>query len=145
MSTEYGLRLRSARQLAGLTQGQLSKLTGIAQSTISTAERLGKGSTETAVFARVCNVDAHWLATGDGEMHSSSYSTSNIKFSTGDGQAPIAKALEALDRHLKELAPVLQDPGREVLRKWAIGLLTTSQVADVLEALNLASESMANK
>lgn len=47
---------------------QASKATGIPQSTISTAEREGFGSPDTPVYARAYGVDAHWLATGEGEM-----------------------------------------------------------------------------
>lgn len=144
MSTEYGLRLRAARQRAGLTQGELSKRTGIPQSTISTAERLGNGSSETPVYAKACGVDAHWLATGEGAMETS-HTTPNIKFSMGDDQAPIVQALESLDQHLKALAPVFQDSGREVLRKWAVGAATVEEVSNALEAMALASESLSGK
>ncbi len=68
MATEYGSRLKTARNHAGLTQVALSKKTGIPQSTISTAEREGNGSGETPVYAQACGVDALWLATGQGEM-----------------------------------------------------------------------------
>lgn len=68
MATEYGIRLRRARKHAGLTQTALSEKTGIAQSTISTAEREGQGSSDTPVYAQACSVDALWLATGKGEM-----------------------------------------------------------------------------
>lgn len=68
MATEYGMRLRAARKHANLTQVKLSELTGIAQSTILTAEREGHGSSDTPVYAKVCGVDAHWLATGTGDM-----------------------------------------------------------------------------
>lgn len=68
MATEYGLRLRSARKHAGMTQVQASKASGIPQSTISTAEREGHGSADTPVFAKMYGVDSHWLATGEGEM-----------------------------------------------------------------------------
>lgn len=68
MSTEYGSRLRSARKHAKLTQVGLSEKTGIPQSTISTAERLGNGSAETSIYAKACGVDSHWLATGEGQM-----------------------------------------------------------------------------
>jgi phage repressor protein C with HTH and peptisase S24 domain len=47
---------------------QLAEKTGIPQSTISTAERMGSGSRETPVYAKACGVDAHWLATGEGTM-----------------------------------------------------------------------------
>ena len=68
MATEYGSRLAKARKFAKLTQMQLSAKTGIAQSTISTAEREGKGSTDTAVYAAACGVSALWLETGVGQM-----------------------------------------------------------------------------
>lgn len=68
MATEYGSRLRTARKLAGLTQTDLGTKTGIPQSTISTAEREGHGSSETPVYAKALGVDPHWLATGEGEM-----------------------------------------------------------------------------
>ncbi len=68
MATEYGARLRAARKHAGLTQQDLSKRTGIPQSTISTAERLGSGSAETVTYALACGVSPSWLATGEGEM-----------------------------------------------------------------------------
>jgi len=68
MATEYGQRLRAARKHAGLTQEQAGERTGIAQSTISTAERGGHGSADTPVYAKAYGVDAHWLATGQGAM-----------------------------------------------------------------------------
>lgn len=145
MSTEYGLRLRAARKHAGLTQGQLSARTGIPQSTISTAERLGNGSSETPVYAKACGVDAHWLATGDGAMHTS-HTTPNVKFSMGaDDQAAIVQALQAMNKHLSALAPVFQDSGREVLRKWVMAEISTEEVANALEAMALASESLSGK
>lgn len=53
---------------AGLTQKDLVKKTGLSQSTISSAINRGNGSSHTAVFAKACNVSAHWLATGEGGM-----------------------------------------------------------------------------
>ena len=47
---------------------QLSKRTGIPQSTISTAEREGHGSRETPVYAHACGVSALWLANNTGAM-----------------------------------------------------------------------------
>lgn len=68
MTTEYGSRLKQARTSAGMTQVDLSTKTGIAQSTISSAERRGNGSGETPVYAQACGVDALWLATGQGAI-----------------------------------------------------------------------------
>ena len=69
MATDYGNRLRTARNEAKMTQQQLSKTTGIPQSTISTAERDGRGSSETPTYAQACGVNALWLATGEGPKH----------------------------------------------------------------------------
>jgi len=68
MATEYGKRLRAARLYAGLKQMEAQKLTGIRQSTISTAERTGHGSSDTPVYASKYGVNALWLATGEGSM-----------------------------------------------------------------------------
>ena len=68
MATEYGTRLRAARKYAKLTQLAASKKTGIPQSTISTAERLGNGSSDTSVYAQAYGVSAHWITTGEGRM-----------------------------------------------------------------------------
>lgn len=85
-----------------------------------------------------------WLDQSDGATETS-HTTANIKFSMGDDQAPIVQALESLDRRLKELAPVFQDSGREVMRKWAMGTATVKEVSDALEAMSLASKSMEGK
>jgi transcriptional regulator with XRE-family HTH domain len=68
MATEYGSRLKQARKHASLTQIELSKKTGVPQSTISTAEREGYVSGETPVYARACGVNGLWLGTGEGDM-----------------------------------------------------------------------------
>ena len=142
MTTDYGSRLRAARKLAGFTQNDLSKATGIPQSTISTAERLGNGSSDSPVYARACGVDALWLATGKGDMRPSNV-TADIHFSLGEQeQAPIVKSLQALDDHLQQLAPIFQDSARDALRKWALGHVSKDQAADALQAMALASESM---
>lgn len=68
MSTDFGKRLVQARLHAGLTQGELAKLAGMAQSTLASAENRGFGSRKTPQLAAACGVNPHWLATGDGEM-----------------------------------------------------------------------------
>jgi transcriptional regulator with XRE-family HTH domain len=68
MATDYGKRLKEARKSAGMTHARLSKLTGIPQSTISTAERMGNGSSDTVVYAKALGVDPAWLATGEGDI-----------------------------------------------------------------------------
>lgn len=51
---------------AGLTQKDLVQKTGLSQSTVASAINRGNGSSHTALFAKICNVNAHWLATGEG-------------------------------------------------------------------------------
>lgn len=68
MNTEFGKRLKMAREFAGLTQKQLSDIAGIAQSTLSSAEKSKKPSGNSLLFARICNVNADWLAYGEGDM-----------------------------------------------------------------------------
>ena len=94
MTTDYGKRLRAARKFADLTQEGLSKLTGIAQSTISTAERLGHGSADTSVYARACGVDAHWLATGEGLMKVKQASQ-NVRSVTIRATVPLISRVQA--------------------------------------------------
>lgn len=69
MATDYGKRLKAARKSAKLTQAGLKDKTGIAQSTISSAEIGGSGSSETPVLAAALGVNALWLATGEGPQH----------------------------------------------------------------------------
>jgi len=66
--TSYGHRLAAARALKNVTQHQLSKLSGVSQATIGSAESTGRGSLHTAQFAKILGVDAFWLATGEGQM-----------------------------------------------------------------------------
>jgi transcriptional regulator with XRE-family HTH domain len=68
VQSDYGRRLVLARQARGVTQHQLSKLTGVSQPTIGSTETQGRGSLKTAEFAKALNVDAYWLATGEGSM-----------------------------------------------------------------------------
>lgn len=58
----------AARKHARLTQVQLAKAVGVSQSSIGEAEKKGLGSSYTPQIAVVCGVDAHWLATGEGQM-----------------------------------------------------------------------------
>jgi transcriptional regulator with XRE-family HTH domain len=63
----FGLRLRWARDLAGVTQVDLARQVGCGQALISKLERQKtKGSGKTAELAHWLGVDAYWLATGEG-------------------------------------------------------------------------------
>lgn len=65
MATDFGKRLAQARKGAGLTQKQLAAKVGVAQGTISEAEKIGHGSAYTYQLAVACGVHPHWLATGE--------------------------------------------------------------------------------
>ena len=66
--TEFGARLREAREYAGLTRKDVVQRLGLGSSTVHDAETLAYGSKHTTSFAALYGVSAHWLATGEGEM-----------------------------------------------------------------------------
>jgi transcriptional regulator with XRE-family HTH domain len=60
------IRLRAAREHAGLDQGELAERAGVARGTLGAAER-GQRTPNNAtltLIAWACGVDAHWLRTG---------------------------------------------------------------------------------
>lgn len=61
------MRLRIAREYAGLDQGELSERTQLARNTVSRAERgtTAPNRTTVIIWAMACGVDAHWLLTGE--------------------------------------------------------------------------------
>jgi len=65
--TEFGTRIRDARERAGLTQVQAAAAIGISQSALAELEKTGQGSSYVTTMARVYGFDAHWLATGQGD------------------------------------------------------------------------------
>jgi len=103
MATEYGKRLRQARKHAGLNQTAAAKKTGIPQSTISTAERLGNGSGDTPIYAKAYGVSAHWLATGEGVMTDIAHAPPAIASITPSHQT-LDACLRVLGVHLAQLS-----------------------------------------
>jgi SOS-response transcriptional repressor LexA len=75
MNTEFGTRLKQARQHARLTQKQLATLVGVSQGTLSELEKIGYGSAYSYQIAMHCGVEPIWLTEGVGEMISSLNST----------------------------------------------------------------------
>lgn len=92
MSTDFGKRLKAARKHARLTQVQLSKLTGIGQSTISELESIGYGTTHIAKIAESCGVSPLWLEKGEGPMTAPSRAPSPQKL---PGTVPLISSVQA--------------------------------------------------
>lgn len=67
-----GERLKEIRKEKKLSQGQLAKLCGLAQSTIADLERnRNTGSSKIAVIAKTLGVNALWLSEGKGNKYES--------------------------------------------------------------------------
>lgn len=95
MITEYAKRLRQAMHHAGLNQKGLISKTGLSQSTVSSAMNKLNGSTDTAAYAVACGVNADWLATGKGQMLSSS-ATVNIPAPSPSIPASVSRSNQAV-------------------------------------------------
>jgi transcriptional regulator with XRE-family HTH domain len=68
--SEFGRRMLKAREEAGLTQEQVREALKISQGTLSELEGMAQSSGYTVAFAALYGCDAKWLATGEGEMRS---------------------------------------------------------------------------
>lgn len=66
--SDFGDRIRKARQHAKLSQVALCKRIGMSQGSLSELERVGQSSTLTVQIAQECGVNPGWLASGTGEM-----------------------------------------------------------------------------
>lgn len=65
--TEFGARLLAARTRAGMSQMDVREALGISQGTLSQIERVAETSRYTAHLAALYKCSAEWLATGRGE------------------------------------------------------------------------------
>lgn len=64
--TPYGARLEHAIDLANSNQSALAQTIGVKQQSISSLVNSGASSRYTVSIAQALNVDANWLATGEG-------------------------------------------------------------------------------
>lgn len=69
-------RLKTARKSAGLTQAQLGEKIGVSQNTIQKIES-GGDTKHIVTLAKVLNVNANWLQTGEGVMIGANNQISN--------------------------------------------------------------------
>lgn len=95
--TPFGQRLFSAREAAGLTQEQVAKKVGMAQSTLAEAEISGKRSGYVPQLAELYRVNANWLATGKGKFQppTTSEDHSQIISISSQPNAPLVDTSEA--------------------------------------------------
>lgn len=144
MATEYGLRLRAARKHAKMTQIEASKASGIPQSTISTSERESHGSSETPVYAKLYGVDAHWLATGEGEMvpTPTAREVPSVTALPALGLRGIAGALTEAQAVMDSLPPLLQVAAKAVMRQWLDGQASLTDVITTIEGMQQLSAGL---
>lgn len=97
--TDFGLRLKQAREAAGLSQVDAAKAIGVAQGTIGELEKIGLGSAYTTQFAALYRVSPQWLADGKGSRRAVS--------GLSDEVSAIAMKLDALEEHERERVLVI--------------------------------------
>lgn len=97
--TPFGERLHQARKAAKLTQPQLAKAAGMAQSTLAELEYIGNGSSFTAQLAEKLKVRPEWLANGSGPMKDAARLSDQV--------ADLATIADALPPHLKRRVLIL--------------------------------------
>jgi len=93
-----GSRIREARRLAGLTQGEFGKLAGVSQSYLSEVERdLAKPSIEilTGLSKHCPGLNLHWLLTGEG------FKQERVEYIGGDMTRRVT-ILDAIFRYMRE-------------------------------------------
>lgn len=114
MSTDFGKRLKAARKHAGLTQKQLAPLVPMSQSNLSELETVAYGSTFVPQLARVCGVNAHWLATGEGEM------LGEAEQERPPPQSSLGSCLEVIGMHLPMVPNHLRAELADAFRAWVV-------------------------
>lgn len=96
MSTDFGKRLKQARNTKKITQAKLAKAVGMPQSTLAQAESTGYGSVWTPLLAAELGVNALWLATGEGAMAMDINSPPRQAANDAEEFSPLARSLARL-------------------------------------------------
>lgn len=142
MSTDFGNRLRAAQKHAKKTQQQVAKEVGMGQGTLSELMKIGTGSAFTTQIAKACGVDAHWLATGEGEMLLAPIATGKPVTALGNvTPAPIGA------RSVPVISPVQAGMWAEIVDQFIPGdadewLLTDMELSPSSFALTIRGDSM---
>lgn len=103
--SDFGKRMRDARDGAGLTQEQAAKAIGISQGTLSELENQHSGSSHVVAFAKLYGVDPFWLALGDG--------TPDGTTSLDADAVAFARAYQALRQHERQKLRMLLHVARD--------------------------------
>lgn len=122
-----------------MTQIEASKASGIPQSTISTSERESHGSAETTVYAKIYGVNAHWLATGEGEMLpcDATIQTSGTTTATGTGSViSLEQALAVVAARLNILTSSAREQAAQHLQTLARAPDSKKAIDAVLNAMD---------
>lgn len=93
--SDFGDRIKRARKFAKLPQVKLCKMVGMSQGSLSELENTGMSSTFTVQIARACGVDAHWLATGEGEMLPKQMTSGNVTNLEVRSRVPLISWIQA--------------------------------------------------
>ncbi|MBN8493226.1 MAG: helix-turn-helix transcriptional regulator [Burkholderiales bacterium] len=146
MTTEFGRRLAKARDHAGLTQDELAAAADMAQSTLAHAEKHGHGSRKTPQLAAACGVNAHWLATGEGQMLAPASHTAATPIAQYRVQKTLSAddLIEALGAVLARLGPQRQVVVSMVLAKFATDPKNDAMAAELVQLLK-APDAQATK
>lgn len=134
MTTDFGRRLKAARKKAGLTQKQLAPLAQMSQSNLSELETIAHGSSKTPHLAKVCGVNAHWLATGEGEMED--VQAASPDHSGHEAVRATKNTVAMLIRQIIEISQHLPSIEREVLAQYAAKQILNGPDPEALHMLN---------
>ncbi len=102
-----------------MTQVEASKASGIPQSTISTSERESGGSSDTAVYAKLYGVSAHWLATGEGDMLPAKWGSGTLETTEPAARAELGTTLSNLGEALMRASPQTRAAVADLLGRYA--------------------------
>lgn len=87
--------------------------------------------------AALYGVDAHWLATGEGDMIK--HAATNVTVLTTSERRGTSAPLFELQSIIDELTPLMRTAARSVLHDWIDGKANQADVSDAIEQFRAAS------